>query len=239
VKKIGFQEQYYTLWEVSEVYIVKTGAYSYYEKQDITYIKNLSKDKDEAIKKVFDEFGVYVSIDFSLKGINNTSKIKEFFTFNDNQFTFGKLKGEEINKCNDIYQINRAWQSEKNENTKIIAFNRLIELGYLIEFRGEYKTQGEIDSILEYEAKPITDFFFSDKEKVKIELELFNQFNFQTQFGTSYIQEFKDTENRLFKYIGRNPIDTKLNKKELISFTVKHNEYNNKKETHIIRAKIV
>lgn len=237
--KIGFQTEFYTLWEVSEVYQVSTGNYSYYERQDFTYLKNLSKDKTEAVEKACKENNLKnIEIDFTLRGENRSVRGQEVFTYENYQFTFGNFKGQDIRICSDIWQLNRAMNDEKTPETKTIAKNRLIELGFLIEFRGEFLSQNEIDSIIETENKPVSDCYFNDGEKITLELTKINDFSFPTNFGTSCINEFIDTNNRLFKYIGSNPIDLKTGYTKNLAFTVKHSEYNGKKETRMLRIKI-
>lgn len=150
--RIGFQVDYFTLWYVSDPYQVTTGGHSYYIKQDFTYIKNLSMVQEEAIEKACKEFKLDgITVDLSLRGASYVYRSPEVLTYEDHQFTFGNLKGEDIRQSLDTWQLNRAMLREKNYKTKEFAKARLIELGYLLEFRGSYITQAEIDCIIEAE----------------------------------------------------------------------------------------
>lgn len=122
---IGFTTEFYTLWDVQ-----KEGNY---------YIKNLSKDFSVARSKMKGIEGIDWKIDLDMRGestweLTDYDKIEVFWE--DWQFTYGKLKGEDMRTCDDVWQLNRVYQSNANigQRRRVFARRRLIELGELQRF---------------------------------------------------------------------------------------------------------
>lgn len=136
---IGFTNQYYTLWSVSEPYKHYYNQYEYDIHQDVRYFQNLSLDLNEAKKKVETNFpGLDYLVDLSLRGesgsYTNTLNGERLSNAPDWMFSFGKLKYQDIRESDDVWQLNRAYNNEKNARTRVHARRRLIELGELVKY---------------------------------------------------------------------------------------------------------
>jgi len=130
---IGFTNHYYTLWSVtsSERYDDNTGAT--YLRTTYHYRQNLSMDFDAAKTKIEAMTSEY-DIDLELRGENGRfyfteRMIKDFDLW---RFTFGKLTGADMRVCDNVWQLNRAYNEESNPKRRVIARQRLIELGALV-----------------------------------------------------------------------------------------------------------
>lgn len=244
MQTIGFTNEYFTLWNVSEVYKVPINAYQWREQQDFVYVQNLSKTLEGAKAKLQGEFNV----DLELRGSSTFTRSSEILdSFEVWQFTFGKLIGSDIRTCNDVWQLNRAMNDERGEERKELAKQRLIELGEVIQFDGKWISKETLEFHKEQKRKSElkNGHFFADGEKVELIVELEENFSFDTQFGTCFINVFRDANGRLFKYKGSNPPDLYINGEYnpnatyKFKATVKHSEYNGQKETLIQRIKII
>lgn len=238
---ISFAEKYYTLWEKQTI-ITKTSIMV-----NAHFIKNLSMDFETAKSKLS---GKIFEVDLSLTG----RRISTYKTIESEtpvtQFSFGQLKGEEILSCDNIWFLKRAYNQETKQETKDLAKKRLILLGYqefiypdglkemllpdeILSIQKELKEKEKIESLTK-------DHFFIQGEKVTLEkITVYNFFSFPSNFGTQFVIEMFDSNNRYFKYLGSNPPDFLRVGKENISLkaTIKHSEYNNNKETILTRIK--
>lgn len=136
---IGFTNQYYTLWSVSEPYNHFYSQYEYDVKQDYNYYQNLSFDLSEAKLKVASKYPeTPYLIDLSLRGesgsYTNTLNGERLSNAPDWMFSFGKLKYQDIRESDDIWQLDRAYGQEKNARTRVHARRRLIDLGELVKY---------------------------------------------------------------------------------------------------------
>jgi hypothetical protein len=131
---IGFSNEYFTLWHVSEPYKHYVNQYEFIWKQDVEYIQNLSMDFETAKSKVCGNF----TVDLELRGLQGrrfTRDIGKGDDFEVWQFTFGKLTGSDIRSCDDVWQLNRVMNNENgNKRRMVIARRRLIELGELVRY---------------------------------------------------------------------------------------------------------
>jgi hypothetical protein len=63
-----------------------------------------------------------------------------------------------------------------------------------------------------------------------------------TQYGTTFIEVFIDDQDRIFKYMGSNPVVYDQNEWlegfRPIAATIKHSEYNGIKESKLLRIKV-
>jgi hypothetical protein len=64
------------------------------------------------------------------------------------------------------------------------------------------------------------------------------RFDFETQFGRTYVVSYATKANELVKYMGGRPIDFAGKEWLQVKATVKHSEYRGEKETKIQRLKI-
>lgn len=93
----------------------------------------------------------------------------------------------------------------------------------------------------EKEIPTIKGHFYNPKERLVLELTFLNDFTFETFYGTTFIQKFRDAENREFTYKGSSPInDNDLSKgdKVIIKATIKHGDYKGEHQTLITRPKV-
>lgn len=136
MKTIGFAGTFYTLWDVkSERVNVDLGAW--YEKVTCTYYQNLSKNLEEAIAK------------------SGTDNVNETLRGKRKSFEYKKplvIEPKVITDCEKLF-----WVLFRNDNAHLVdgvreeAFKRCIELGYIIEVKGDF------EKYLDYEENPIID----------------------------------------------------------------------------------
>ena len=253
---IGFANNFYTLWSVSEPYKEYTSQYDFYWKVQKSFIRNLSTDFVVAKSKITGDY----EVDLNLRGHYRKVRISGLINEGPlNLFPFGKLKGEEISTSTDVWQLNRLYESYKNASSVrfrrigVIARRRLVELGELVKCTYktmEYRNDVEVEITYNYTTpnhaasiqnrKDISTgsgHFFNDGDKVVLTLTEIASTHFDTQFGTTYIITYKDEEGRIFKYMGASPINFN-NDTETVKATVKHSEYNGVAETKLQRMKI-
>lgn len=133
---IGFTNVFYTLWTISKPYRHYTSQYEWYWKVDATYIQNLSFDFEKAKEKAA-ERGEYV-IDLEQRGEGSYSySVSEVFDERPiDEFPFGKLVGQSISTSDDVWQLNRLFESSENKKVgirrRVLARRRLIELNQLV-----------------------------------------------------------------------------------------------------------
>ena len=122
---IGFTNEFYTLWDVQD-----EGNY---------YIKNLSKDLEAAKAKMLGKQGIDWNIDLNVRGESTwefTGHERTEATWADWQFTYGKLRGQDIRTAEDeyiVWQLKRVYNSNANigQRRRVYARRRLIEMGEL------------------------------------------------------------------------------------------------------------
>lgn len=254
---IGFATKMYTLWNVySRVeYGVNMGVKYEYTRHFFDYIKNLSIDLETAKQKAEEFAGIegYV-IDLEQKGHNSYSYTvgekrdkKEEIELTPEQFPYGKLKGGIISDCFDVYHLNRLYNDRSsNPRSRVYARTKLLEIGDLIKIEKEFLSE-DIKYISErsYEnykkniliSRAEKGLFFNDGEKVTLKVKQIHSFSFQTQFGTSYVVLYIDSENRIFKYVGASPKTFNTDDYVEIKATIKHSSYNDNEETKLLRIK--
>lgn len=217
---IGFATEYFTLWHTETT---PNGVW-------YNYVQNLSTSLENAIEKARElTKQEAIEVDRNLKG--SESYFVSFKpAFESYQFTFGELVGEDIRTCNNVWQLKRARNQEEGEERQNFATARLIELGELVEADGEILTKFQAENKLGH--------FFNDKQKVELSLTFLFEASFETFYGITTVQTFKDTENRLFKYRGKSPLDFIEGETYNVSATIKHAEYNQVAETHLQRIKV-
>lgn len=106
MKTLGFTSTFYTLWEVSERYKYYFTKNSFEFRVDKRFIKNLSKDKEEAIQKIEALTNGNYVIDLDLKGEGNwTFSDSDGFKipiYKEYQFPYSfNLEGKDIRTCTD------------------------------------------------------------------------------------------------------------------------------------------
>jgi len=131
-------------------------------------------------------------------------------------------------------------KTEKNQDTMFHAQNSLVGLGLLKKFNGEFMSPNRIAGIrkAKQRAKLIQGHHGTNGERIEIELTLFDSFLFETQFGTCFVETYKDGDGHAYKYMGGNPPDMAKGDKKTVKGTIKHSEYKGTKETKLQRIKI-
>lgn len=136
MKTIGFAGTFYTLWDVeSERVNVALGAW--YDKVTCTYYQNLSKTLEEAIAKAGTD-----NVDETLRGKRKSFEYKKPLV----------IEPKIMTDCEKLF-----WVLFRNDNAHLVngvreeAFKRCIELGYIIEVKGDF------EKYLDYEKNPIID----------------------------------------------------------------------------------
>jgi len=147
MKVIGYANVYYTLWEVSEPYKKYTSATSFYWETSYHYFQNLSMDFGVAKAKVCHE---PYEVDLELRGSSsftkrNSTSISEASSY---QFSFGRMEGNDIRECNDIWQLSRLLEGQDSQifiikRRAVYARQRLIELGEMVKYTWFEKQIGD------------------------------------------------------------------------------------------------
>lgn len=239
IPTMGFTEKYYTLWYVSVPIFQRYEIIVNY-----VYAQNLSFTFEEAEKKMKERFGIGYEIDLNLKSENSFTTVKDCREemIPKDCFAFGKLEAQKFSECSDIWQLDRAMKDEKSEERRLNARNRLVELGELFEFEGQYLCQFRIDEI---KKQRFLDngggHHFNDGEKIELELKEIGRFHFDGSFGTTFIVTYQSRDDKIFKYMGGSPIRIHDKTEDFVKvkFTVKHSDYNGKLETKIQRMKVI
>lgn len=243
---LGFTKQYYTLWSVSIPQKVREGVSNFIYRMAVTqtYLQNLSMNYEEAIKKIENISRGKWEEDLSLRGCTTFVKFvsPKLCDLDNDQFTFGKFAGKKFGEVADVWQLERAMREEIGGRRRVLARRRLLELNDLIKVgRGKYLTPAEIKAKKMAEEKEKGwGFYFAEGERVEMEISYFDGFSFETMYGTCFIDIFQDREGRKFMYKGSNPI-TLPHKVDFfkVKGTIKHNDYNGKKQTLLQRMKII
>lgn len=258
MRVIGFTEQYYTLWHVSPPVKEFMNDREYRLNQTYTYLQNLSKDLQKAQCKVKNDpnlnVGEEVIIDLELRGKHSFTVSEIVSKLEWNEFSFGKLKFQDIRLSEDIWQLNRAMNEENTEIRQALAMNRLIDLGELVEYNGEFISKLAYKrELTRIEEAKDCGHFFNDGEKVQVSVTLEKQFTFSTHFNynevINTVMVFRTEDNKILKYVGANPptiynedgYTLPLDNMKCITLkaTVKHTEYKGQKETRLQRIKII
>ena len=133
MKTIGFAGTFYTLWDVeSERVDIAIGAS--YNKITCTYYRNLSKDLSEAILKAGTN-----NVDETLKGKRKSFEYK----------TPIKLEPSIMTEAESLSRIILVNQPENLvDGIRQAAFDRALELGYLVPVNGNYSHEWYVDDEL-------------------------------------------------------------------------------------------
>lgn len=148
--QIGFSNQYYTLWNVSQTEL--HNGYFYYTIFHFNYIQNLSKDMDKAIEKASQMGCTDLIVNEELRGRNNSWEKKEI----------DKTKLELTE--NDILMSILCSNNKENlvEGVRPQALKVLVNRGYLTNINGIYTISSQVENMKR---------FFEDRENfLKIEV---------------------------------------------------------------------
>jgi hypothetical protein len=146
MKVIGFANKFYTLWEVTEDTRSLGNGHSYVITHYV-FVKNISFDKETAIKKYPD-----APIDETLRGKTVSWESKKEVWDNVDTFRFGKYQYMKIEKVNDIKYIAWYWGQVYGEHKDFVS-KFLKKNGYEIRTR-TWKTYEGFDRTDEYLVSP-------------------------------------------------------------------------------------
>jgi hypothetical protein len=249
---LGFTTEYYTLWEVSEP-IKRYGAGAVingvfhgtiYWEQACIYMQNLSKDYDKAVKKIA-ALGEFAE-DLDLRGHSSfVRNVKtETIDYPDHIFPFGQLTGQDIRECDNVWQLTRTMNDDKNKRRRVIARHRLIELGELIRntsFPGEdrYIVKGHFRRLKERADEQLASgHFFEAGKRIQLTVRRIGGFGYETQYGMCFIEKYITEAGQLIKYKGSSPLQLP-DGFCAVAGMVEHSEYNGQPETRLKRMKLV
>lgn len=228
VPTIGFTNEYYTLW-----YVVETQE----GERFCEYVQNLSTDLETAKAKVAEKFEHY-EVDLVLRGaeqaIGNDGEAIHQGKYADYEFHFGKLAGQDIRESEDVWQLNRARQFEFQETTREFAHKRMFEMGELHQINDEWFTSDQIITKAE-QVNEVNGWHLSQGDRPTLELTVKHTSWFETVYGASAIQIFRDADNRIYKYLGSSPIQAEKGEIVTAKGTIEHSNYNGVNETRLKR----
>ena len=267
MKVIGFANQYYTLWNVSEPYREYVSEHSWYMKVDCQYIQNLSKDLEAAKAKLTGEY----RINLELRGEKGWSfservggKQSSLLPYQFPEHFYGYV-GQDIRTIEDeagikmlwvLYMKKEIWDNSVEEHNfknlnphwvkpVVYARRRLVELGKLIRYKGKYYSPKYLEivkakeEIVEQKSALEHGSFFTEGARIDLEVKEIDRFNFESKFGTTFIQTLATSCGKLVKYMGASPIDIANDTFTKIKATIKHSEYNGVNETKLQRIKLI
>ena len=246
---IGFTNEYYTLWQVSEPYLVYTDAHRYHTRTDHTYLQNLSKDFEKAkakAKQIADGSEVKIDLDLRGKASFYTDGATQFDretyerdVVNSPVFYFGKYAGESISESTDESYL--FYYLSETQNTHIRA--RLLELGY-VEHKGELMTEDARDNMIEHQKyRDLVDSLerghhYSDGERIELDIMCVGSFSFDSKFSRCSVCSYATKDGKLVKYVGSTPPSISEHEYQSVKATVKHTYYDQQEETHIKRINL-
>ena len=237
---------------------VATGGYTKYH-----YIKRISTDIDK-VKKLYPTLSIDMGL-HGKTWVFTDNNFKNQVAFAYDVFPKGyKGVGTKIMESSESKHLWSLYLSSECGigRSKVYARKRLVELGLLVPYKTfknvnimkyDYDlcreiSTGEIITIrksyctpelvakLELQKNMIKGHFLENGSRVKLMLKQVSSFSFDTQFGTCFVVEYKDAENRVFKYKGNKP--PYFENKDCfttINATIKHSNYKGQDETLIQR----
>lgn len=153
--RIGFSNKYFTLWNIETRTEWQTiGGFNFpYEKTYFHYLKNLSMDKQEALKKAVLEGVSDLEVDEELYGRNSSwEKKRELFSRIPSDksffFDFGKYCDQKISEVNDESYLFWYFQQTRNVHCR----RRLLDEFNYKDYKGELVTSDHFE-ILERRRK--------------------------------------------------------------------------------------
>lgn len=230
---------YFTLWMVCS-------EKTFYRER---YVKNLSTDWAEAIKKA-EELSLIRNTTF----IDYSQEVSDII-YGGDVLRFGKYKGTRIAELQDGYLLWLAKDCFDSE-LKQKAVNECVKRGLYVEYEGEFKPKTLVDYILK--RKTSVGHHFENGQKVKgIKVKINRSTSFESTFGDVYVFEFETEDNKLIVYKGSKcsytfnlpedvypdqlGLDPYLRKGDslIVNGTIEHSEYRGEKTTYIKRPKFL
>jgi hypothetical protein len=146
---------------------------------------------------------------------------------------------------------------EKGGRRRVYARRRLIELGDLVrytwvdnridessygceelKFISIVRNYATLRQIEKMELAKLSGLFYTNAEKVIINIKEIAAFHFEGQYGTTYVRKYITDDNKVVEYMGGNPLDISKNEFITIKATIKHDNYKGG-STKLLRIKIL
>ncbi len=264
---IGFSGTYYCLWSWwNETFYSMTGSGSYVAtgcNRKYGYIKRISTDLNK-VKQLYPN----LPIDENLRGAKwEIYDKKDVLPYDVFPYGF-KGEGSKIMECNEPKHLWALYLKDWHgtARSKVYARRRLVELGLLVPYktsrsievergkavndtwvpyfetiviRSSYSSPSYVAK-LEAAKSLVRGHFYNEGDKVVLKVKKIGSFSFDTKFGTCFVVEYKDAENRVFKYKGSTPPYFEQHDDfTTIKATIKHGEYKGQNESLIQRISII
>lgn len=263
MRTLGFTNEYYTLWEVSEPYPVFTSSHNFYYRVDFSYLQNLSKDYASAVAKI-KKIGAYRE-DLKLKGTGSFfSAGKPQDNYGHERIGFGSCEGMLISECENEWQLNRLrvggydsfWSGDGLEPVRPLfslairrsahARARMLELGFLFKFEGVFMTRIELSDMNIADRKTryaeherlIAGHHFQDGKRIELLIRKTDGFSFMSDYGETFVEKYITSDGKGVKYMGSKASIISKTEYTKIMATIAHSEYNGVSETKIKRIKV-
>lgn len=252
---IGFTNVYYTLWSVRVDGVYDDKGYLIGNNITSTYLKNLSKDKDQAIAKAKELGATDLVPDNSLKGYKNftyyqpTEEEKQRKKDLEKQqeldrkeniktkFIEGKYSGKTFEEVNEIDTEYLWWYfSQLYEEDDYKKDSKLIKS----VLRNKFKWIREKDDELRRRNKFENGKYFEEKEKVEVSVEVLYSESWEGKYGTSFKYRLGYETDKELIYLGSKDLGLKKGDIVTLKGTIKHKQYGTDMyETRIQRVKVV
>jgi len=267
---IGFSGTYYCLWSWrNETFYSMTGSGSYAATGGTTkygYIKRISTDLNK-VKELYPNLTIDMDL-HGQKWERSGSEAKREVLPND-VFPYGfRGVGDKIMESNEVKFLWSLYLSSNFGigRSKVYARRRLVELGLLVPYKTSNNIEvmrydnesyqevptGEVIVVRQSYCSPkyaakleaaksmVRGHFYNDGDKVVLKVKKIGSFSFDTKFGKCFVIEYKDAENRVFKYKGSTPPYFEQHDDfTTIKATIKHGEYKGQNESLIQRISII
>lgn len=124
-----------------------------------------------------------------------------------------------------------------NPRHAVIARRRLVALGELVKFEGNYISMD--DYCREIKKRDVNNrHHYNEGDRVTLDLTLVDIKGYETYYGWNTLQFFKDNQDRTFMYSGTSPKNIEIGQTVEVTATIKHNVYKDEKQTLISRMKV-
>ena len=147
--KIGFANKYFTLWNVTNEKAFSNcgGIFLPYNKTNFNFIRNLSMNEEDALKKAVLLGVECLDIDDELRGKSGSFSVRETFpkvdTVTSFVYEFGKYKGQGISATHEEEYLFWYFQETQNVHAKKILIN---QFGF-VDFEGQLISLEHFNSI--------------------------------------------------------------------------------------------
>jgi hypothetical protein len=212
------------------------------------YIKTLAKDADKAEKKAWEYFQAHCPVeqgwifeghaDFDLSEWSKGKSVwmtQVMTAIENGVWPFGKFAGEEFETTEDGYI---KWWAKKEifEGTKEHEQALIARCRGIADERGIFEAE-KLQQKKWAEEKANSEHIGTVGERQKFTAKMLFNKDFETQFGTSWVWNFRDSDGNKVVYFGQSDFDG-VARGEEVTFMARvkaHEEYRDEKQTIITR----